>query len=199
MKQFFPPEIIEYTAESHFTKQGRSKRVIYVAVLPALKTCRVQFAFLLFFLVLIPELSFSKYLTIEGKIQNHKTNEPIPYANIAVEGSYYGTVSNENGDFRLVIPDKLSNKSISFYSIGYENFSIPINNISGVVNVFLKQFDFQITDLFIMLPVGKAYQLGITVIVVLVTYNTKLGKIGGIYSKIDTFTLDDFNPGGFLQ
>jgi len=36
MTQIFPPEIIEYTAESHFAKQGKSTRVIYVAVLLAL-------------------------------------------------------------------------------------------------------------------------------------------------------------------
>lgn len=36
MKQLFPPEIIEYTAESHFGKQSKSTGIIYLAVLFAL-------------------------------------------------------------------------------------------------------------------------------------------------------------------
>jgi hypothetical protein len=33
MKQLFPPEIIEYTAESHFARHGKATGIIYVTVL----------------------------------------------------------------------------------------------------------------------------------------------------------------------
>jgi membrane fusion protein, peptide pheromone/bacteriocin exporter len=36
MKQLFPPEIIEYTAESHFARHGKATGIIYVTVLLAL-------------------------------------------------------------------------------------------------------------------------------------------------------------------
>ncbi|HPS11741.1 MAG TPA: hypothetical protein PLB87_00605 [Prolixibacteraceae bacterium] len=36
MRQLFPPDIIEYTAESHFARHGKSTQIIYVTVLLAL-------------------------------------------------------------------------------------------------------------------------------------------------------------------
>jgi HlyD family secretion protein len=33
MKQLFPPEIIEYSAESHFSKRNKSTSIIYIAVM----------------------------------------------------------------------------------------------------------------------------------------------------------------------
>jgi multidrug resistance efflux pump len=39
MKQLFPPEIIEYTAESHFARHGKATGIIYVTVLLALVAC----------------------------------------------------------------------------------------------------------------------------------------------------------------
>jgi hypothetical protein len=106
--------------------------------------------FIIILALFIPELSSSKNLTIVGKIKDHKTNEPIAFANIAIEGSYYGTVSNDNGEFRLVIPDKLSNKSITFNSIGYSSFTIPISNITSYLDVFLKTINSPIDEVVIM-------------------------------------------------
>jgi hypothetical protein len=36
MNQLFPPEIIEYTAESHFSRHGKTPQILYVKVLLAL-------------------------------------------------------------------------------------------------------------------------------------------------------------------
>ena len=54
-------------------------------------------------------------------------------------------------------------------------------------------------DLFIMLSISKAQQLGVTVMIVLVTYHTELCKISSIYPEMHTIPLNDFNPGSFLQ
>ncbi len=43
--------------------------------------------------------SFSQ--KISGRIQDLKTNKPVPYATIYLEGTTIGTVSNINGDFNL--------------------------------------------------------------------------------------------------
>lgn len=110
----------------------------------------MRFFLLIILAFFIPELSSSKNLTIAGKIKDHKTNEPIAFANIAIEGSYYGTVSNDDGEFRLVIPDKLTSKSITFNSIGYDNFSLPISNITGYINVLLKTINCPIAEVVIM-------------------------------------------------
>jgi hypothetical protein len=102
------------------------------------------------FLFFLPFVSFSKNLTITGKILDQKTNEPIAYANIAIAGTYTGMVSNEMGEFRLVIPDKYFNKSVTFNSIVYENSSLPTISMKGNLNILLKTIDFPIAEVVVM-------------------------------------------------
>ena len=101
-------------------------------------------------ILLLPLLSSSKNLLIEGSIKNQKTNEKIAYANVAISGTYIGTVSNLNGEFRLVVPESLSNKSISFSAIGYESFSKPINEFVGRVTISLQPLDYQLGEVVVM-------------------------------------------------
>ncbi|MBX2841075.1 MAG: carboxypeptidase-like regulatory domain-containing protein [Flammeovirgaceae bacterium] len=41
---------------------------------------------------------------ISGIIKNEKTNIPVPFAHISIEGSNFGTVSDEEGSFLIYIP-----------------------------------------------------------------------------------------------
>ncbi|WP_226390395.1 carboxypeptidase-like regulatory domain-containing protein [Penaeicola halotolerans] len=41
---------------------------------------------------------------IEGVIKDSKQKEALSYANIFLKGSYSGTISNQNGQFRIIIP-----------------------------------------------------------------------------------------------
>tara|TARA_R110000803_G_scaffold207853_1_gene276082 strand:- start:762 stop:1586 length:825 start_codon:yes stop_codon:yes gene_type:complete len=58
--------------------------------------------------------------TADGIIKNAQTNEPIPYVNIGILNRDKGTVSNENGEFKLEIPIEFVNDTIKISSIGYE-------------------------------------------------------------------------------
>jgi hypothetical protein len=49
-----------------------------------------------------------------------------------------------------------------------------------------------------MFPVGKADQLCITILIILVTKQTKLFKISGIQTKMDLLSLDYPDPGRFF-
>jgi len=50
------------------------------------------------------------------------------------------------------------------------------------LNTKLEQIGQIFFDFLVMFPIGKAKQLGISVKVILVANQTKLGKVGGIYS-----------------
>ena len=71
--------------------------------------------------------------TIQGKIINNRTKEVIQYANIGIAGANIGTISNPDGSFALIVPDKWLNDSISFSSIGYNTRSI------GIASLLLQQ------------------------------------------------------------
>jgi len=110
----------------------------------------MRFTLIVFLALLISENVSSKNLSFQGRVFDYKTNEPIAYTSIAVSGTFFGTVSNTTGDFRLIIPDKLSGSSISFSAIGYESYTMPINNISDRVIVHLKKYDYQIGEIIVM-------------------------------------------------
>ena len=65
--------------------------------------------------------------TIVGKILSVTTKEPIPYANIGVINSNVGTISNIDGSFSIIIPQKLRNDSLTFTSLGFFKNTMAVN------------------------------------------------------------------------
>ena len=65
--------------------------------------------------------------TIVGKILSKTTHEPIPYANIGVVNSNAGTISNLDGSFSIILPEKLGNDTLTFTSLGFFSKIIPVN------------------------------------------------------------------------
>lgn len=55
--------------------------------------------------------------SINGKVIN-EDNEPIPYSSISIKNSNIGTISDENGNYKITIPNEI-NENINFSSIGY--------------------------------------------------------------------------------
>ena len=51
--------------------------------------------------ILFPSITFSQKGAIKGKIINAKTNQPIEFAGIQLQGTTIGTITEENGDFVL--------------------------------------------------------------------------------------------------
>ena len=79
-------------------------------------------------------------LKLLGTIYDKETLETIPFACISLSNTTIGTVSNQNGDFQLIIPDTMQNSSIKITHIGYENQNIEtLFLINQHVNFFLKK------------------------------------------------------------
>lgn len=45
--------------------------------------------------------------TIKGRVIDQVTNEPVAFTNISISDTFYGTASDESGDFELKIPGEL--------------------------------------------------------------------------------------------
>lgn len=63
---------------------------------------------------------------IGGTLTDAKTGETLPSANISIEGTYRGTISNENGAYSLSIPDTLLPATIQVRYIGYQTKTLRI-------------------------------------------------------------------------
>ncbi|WP_299889927.1 carboxypeptidase-like regulatory domain-containing protein [uncultured Lacinutrix sp.] len=64
---------------------------------------------------------------ISGKIVD-SNNEPIPFAHIRLENTNIGTISNDIGEFKLVVHIKNKNKLLIISSLGYKTEKITLNN-----------------------------------------------------------------------
>ena len=82
--------------------------------------------FLLLFLLLGMAGNAAAQKTINGTVSDARTGERLPAANIAIEGTYKGTISNENGKYMLTIPDTLLPATITVRFIGYQRQSKEI-------------------------------------------------------------------------
>ena len=75
-------------------------------------------------------------ITIKGRIMDEILKEPIPGANVKVKGTTLGTITDFNGNFSLVVPNKSSVLVVSF--IGYVTQEIVVGN-QKTINVNLKE------------------------------------------------------------
>src|SRR5690349_20882655 len=57
--------------------------------------------FIFCLLFVIPVLSFAQQGIIKGTVVNRISNEPIPFANITIQGTTIGVAANENGGYEI--------------------------------------------------------------------------------------------------
>lgn len=74
---------------------------------------------------------YSQNLSIEGKVFDSKTNNPISNATVQIRDSRIDTVTNNNGEFKLLYPDSLINRDIVIYKADYDVFSLPLNILNA--------------------------------------------------------------------
>jgi len=79
--------------------------------------------------------------TIEGKIFSQTTKEPIPYANIGVKNSNVGTISNFDGTFSILIPQRLNNDTLTFTSLGFFKKTMAVNQLDSKKNYTILSFN----------------------------------------------------------
>ena len=88
----------------------------------------------------------SEKIILRGKIYNSETFEPVLYANIGINGTTIGTVSNHNGEFQLNISDTVCPSILKISHIGYESQEIETSFLTG------QQIDFFLKPHVVMLP-----------------------------------------------
>jgi len=90
----------------------------------------MQLFSILFFV--ITSILFSQTTSITGNINNKKTGEQIPFVNIGVQDTYFGTSSNEWGQFKLTL--KNGEHNLVFSCVGYKTkvLAVTIPNDSKI-------------------------------------------------------------------
>ncbi|MDX8341372.1 carboxypeptidase-like regulatory domain-containing protein [Draconibacterium sp. IB214405] len=67
--------------------------------------------------------------TIKGKVVDSESNRPVSYTNIGLEGTFFGTASDSEGNFELKIPEEMVDKAIYFSAVGFKNQQFPVKDL----------------------------------------------------------------------
>jgi len=94
--------------------------------------------------------TINNVLVIEGILKDLATQENISAGNIEVLHSSLGTVSNQEGHFRLQLSDSLRSSSIRFSHLGYEPKTVNLHELAGKNNVvYLTQHIYPIQEVIV--------------------------------------------------
>jgi len=77
----------------------------------------------------------SKIVSVKGKIIDSATKKPISYTNIYLVNSNIGTISNNDGEFILKVPQNKVNVPIRISYMGYKNQELTIEQIQSRNNI----------------------------------------------------------------
>lgn len=75
---------------------------------------------------------------LKNKIVDFENLLPLENANIYIQNSTIGTISNADGKFVLQVPKKHENDTLIISSIGFKSFKTPINEFDNALEIFLE-------------------------------------------------------------
>jgi len=77
-------------------------------------------------------------ITIEGTVKD-QSNNSIPYCSIGIKNSKTGSLANEKGQYKLVIPDNLKDSTVIFSALGYLGKAVSATELKSNGNVVLTE------------------------------------------------------------
>ena len=111
-----------------------------------------------FILIFVVNFTFSQSKTIIGSIKDITSLLPIESVSIGVSNSNLGTISNEDGKFRITLPGN-SNK-IEFSHLLYNSETYTVKQNDTEVEIFLTPKSFQMDEVVINHKPGKQLLTG---------------------------------------
>lgn len=75
------------------------------------------------------------FVTITGKLLDRETGAPVTNASVIIQGTSIGNITNQDGEFRLHLPDSLRNAHLSFSHLGYVTQNIAAGELTGRNNI----------------------------------------------------------------
>ena len=96
--------------------------------------------FLSILFIFISVIAYSQREIISGKVWNFENNESLAYVNIGIENKTVGTVSNKNGEFKLLLNEKVTSKDTVIFSyLGFKTKKYLILELSKMKEPILLQ------------------------------------------------------------
>lgn len=78
----------------------------------------------------------TEHFSISGTLYDKETQEPIIYASIGISEAGIGTITNQNGEFRLLLPLSYLNSNLHLSHLGYLPQDIPCKVFANKFSTF---------------------------------------------------------------
>ncbi|MCK0160974.1 carboxypeptidase-like regulatory domain-containing protein [Allomuricauda sp. F6463D] len=116
---------------------------------------------LIYLIVFLPFTLFSQNNDIKGIIVDSKTGLGLPYVNIGIVNKGIGTVSDEYGQFILMLNSEISNESIvQISSIGFVTKRIKVKELKEIPNnkISLEEDIYQLNEVVVSVKRKEKYR-----------------------------------------
>ena len=131
-----------------------------------------------------PQTGTNVAQSIKGKVIDEMTNQAVPYTNIGIEGTFYGTASDAEGNFELKIPEEMINKQIFFSALSYKNDTFPVSRLFdrefNIIKLVPQSYNIEDVDI-------AAQSRVLIRILRMASENTPYNFLGGPFNLICTF------------
>jgi len=113
-------------------------------------TSRFASLFLLFFCFFISDIQGQDYLTLRGKIIDHKSGKAISFAHVGIPEKGIGTTTGFDGRFELKIPATNQNSTLTVSYMGYETYRKKVSDFAFGSTIKLKASVGRLTEVVVM-------------------------------------------------
>ncbi|HNP19119.1 MAG TPA: prolyl oligopeptidase family serine peptidase [Fulvivirga sp.] len=79
--------------------------------------------------------AFGQSIRYSGKVIGHEDQKPIPFAYVKIKGVALGTVTQSDGKFELLVPEKYQKGILEFSYVGYKTKSVLMSSIVDPRNI----------------------------------------------------------------
>ncbi len=90
----------------------------------------------------------TRKLTIKGKVLGFRS-KPLPLVNISLKNKPVGTVTNNSGEFSLLLPEKFISDTLHFSCLGYKTKTIPVASVDSALTVKLTETSLSLPEIII--------------------------------------------------
>jgi hypothetical protein len=147
-------------------------------------------------LLVLTSLTFSQTKTITGVIKDATSSLPIESVSISISNSSLGTISNEEGKFRIILPENKSTLEFSHLYYTIESYVVKANDTE--IEIFLTPKSFVLEEVVINGKPGKdllsdalvASKDKLEKSIVLNTYYREFVNVDGKYTSFSEGLLD---------
>jgi outer membrane cobalamin receptor len=94
----------------------------------------INFLMLMALLITTTSTFAQQSVTVSGSVKNSKSTEAISAVTVTIKGTDYGTYTDDNGNFKVVAPQKLP-FTLVFSAVGFATKEVQVTSNNQVVNV----------------------------------------------------------------